>query len=46
MERCGFNAFELRPDDAAEGALGAFSEISEVYQPAADTRPAIASRRA
>lgn len=46
MERCGFNAFELRPDDALEGALEAFGEISEVYQPAADARPAIASRRA
>jgi len=54
MERCGFNAFELRPDadrggalaEALEKALDAFGEISEVYQPAADARPAIASRRA
>jgi uncharacterized protein (DUF934 family) len=50
MERCGFDAFELRPADALakdlEGALDAFAEISEVYQPAADARPAIASHRA
>ena len=50
MERCGFNAFEMRPDGdpvgVLENALDAFGEISEVYQPAADTRPAIASRRA
>jgi len=54
MERCGFNAFELRPDagrgdapaNALERVLDAFGEISEVYQPAADARPAIASRRA
>lgn len=50
MERCGFNAFELRSaggrGEALNGALDAFGEISEVYQPAADRRPAIASRRA
>jgi uncharacterized protein (DUF934 family) len=58
MERCGFNAFEVRADSnpsdalgtaletALGTALGAFGEISDVYQPAADTRPAIGSRRA
>ena len=45
MERCGFNAFELRSDCGLQDALNAFGEISDVYQPAADARPAIASRR-
>lgn len=45
MERCGFNAYELRPDDELRDALKAFGEISVVYQPAADEQPVIASRR-
>ena len=45
MERCGFNAFELRTRGALRDALGAFGEISDVYQPAADAQPIIASRR-
>ncbi len=46
MERCGFNACELRSDRGLHDALNAFGEISDVYQPAADARPVIASRRA
>lgn len=46
MERCGFNAFELGKDHDLHGALAAFTEISDVYQRAADGRSEIASRRA
>ncbi len=46
MERCGFNAFELPTNGALRDALNAFGEISDVYQPAADDRPIIASHRA
>lgn len=45
MERCGFNAFELRSGDRPDEALRALDEISDVYQPAADARQAIAARR-
>ena len=45
MERCGFNAYELRSDCGLWDALNAFAEISDVYQPAADARPVIASHR-
>ena len=46
MERCGFDAYELRERDDLAGAITAFAEISDVYQSAADRRPVIASRRA
>lgn len=46
MERCGFNAFELRPGSDLRDALKAFDEISVVYQAAADRQPPGASRRA
>jgi uncharacterized protein (DUF934 family) len=46
MERCGFNAYELRSDDDLQDALNAFAEISDVYQSCADARPVIASLRA
>ena len=46
MERCGFNAYELRPDCELQDALKAFGEISNFYQAAADALPVIASRRA
>jgi uncharacterized protein (DUF934 family) len=46
MERCGINAYELRPDGDLQDALKAFAEISVVYQPAADRPPSGASRRA
>jgi uncharacterized protein (DUF934 family) len=45
MERCGINAYELREDCDPDEAIEAFGEISDVYQPAADERPVIASRR-
>jgi uncharacterized protein (DUF934 family) len=32
LERCGFNAFELRPGEAAEAALAGFSVFSARYQ--------------
>ena len=40
MERCGFNAFALRPGESLESALEAFSEISLRYQPAEDAAAA------
>ena len=46
MERCGFNAFELRAEEGLREALDAFDEISAAYQPAADGRPVIPERRA
>lgn len=45
MERCGFDAFELGEQRDLDRALSAFAEISDVYQPAADRRAVIASRR-
>ena len=36
MTRCGFDAFEPRPDRSLEDALAAFDEFSASYQPAAD----------
>ncbi|HUM90003.1 MAG TPA: DUF934 domain-containing protein [Candidatus Competibacter sp.] len=36
MARCGFDAFELRPDRSLEDALVAFGEFTESYQPAVD----------
>lgn len=36
MARCGFDAFELRPDRSLEDALAAFGEFTESYQPAVD----------
>ena len=32
LERCGFDAFELRPGEDAEGAVNAFNELTERYQ--------------
>ncbi len=32
MERCGFNAFELRGGQSAPASLAAFGEITHVYQ--------------
>ena len=46
MERCGFNAFELRPDCDLHDALQAFGEISLAYQALGDGQPAIAALRA
>lgn len=36
MARCGFDAFELRADQDAQGALTAFSDFSAPYQQALD----------
>ena len=36
MQRCGFDAFELRSDQSLEDALEAFDEFTVTYQPAAD----------
>lgn len=45
MARCGFDAFELPADKDGEAALGAFREISVVYQPAVDRRLTAQARR-
>jgi len=45
LKRAGFDAFELRENADYDTALRAFSEFSEVYQPAADDRHLIFSRR-
>jgi len=36
MQRCGFNAFELRDDQDVNSVLKAFDEMSVTYQGAAD----------
>lgn len=36
MERCGFNAFELKPGKPLDSALEAFREFSTTYQAAVD----------
>ena len=36
MARCGFDAFELRPDRSLDDALEAFGEFTVTYQAAAD----------
>jgi len=45
LTRVGCNAFELPADENLETALRAFSEFSDVYQPAADKARLIFSRR-
>jgi uncharacterized protein (DUF934 family) len=45
MERCGFNAFELKPGKPLESALEAFGEFSATYQAATDERRPIYRRR-
>jgi uncharacterized protein (DUF934 family) len=45
MARCGFDAFEIADDDAAEAFKQALAEISVAYQPATDARrPAMVLR--
>jgi len=47
MVRCGFDAFEIADDAAAQSFRKALGEISVAYQPAADARrPAMALRHA
>ncbi|OUR76502.1 hypothetical protein A9Q83_14265 [Alphaproteobacteria bacterium 46_93_T64] len=36
MQRCGFNAFEMRPDQDIPTVLHAFDEMTVTYQPSAD----------
>ncbi|MSQ59905.1 MAG: DUF934 domain-containing protein [Betaproteobacteria bacterium] len=44
MERCGFDAFELREDQDVAVVLAAFEDFSEVYQAANDRGPLFARR--
>jgi uncharacterized protein (DUF934 family) len=46
MERCGFDAFELKAGKDIQGALDAFSEFSVTYQGAADDPRPMFRRRA
>ena len=45
LERCGFNAFELKPGKPLESALEAFGEFSATYQAATDDPRPIYRRR-
>ncbi|HEX7476412.1 MAG TPA: DUF934 domain-containing protein [Polyangiales bacterium] len=45
MERCGFNAFELKAGKDMEGAVNAFREYSVTYQAAADDPRPLFRRR-
>lgn len=45
MARCGFDSFVLQAHQDADGAHRAFSEISVVFQPAADSRLAAVALR-
>jgi len=45
MERCGFDAFELKPGKPLENALEAFREFSVTYQAAADDKRPLYRRR-
>jgi uncharacterized protein (DUF934 family) len=45
MERCGFDAFELKPGKDLEGALQAFHEFSVTYQGATDDPRPLFRRR-
>jgi uncharacterized protein (DUF934 family) len=46
MERCGFNAFEVKAGKPLESAVQAFSEYSVTYQGAADDPRPLFRRRA
>ena len=45
LERCGFNAFELKPGKPLESGLEAFTEFSVTYQAAADDPRPLYRRR-
>ena len=45
LERCGFDAFELKPGKPLESALEAFGEFSGTYQAAVDDPRPIYRRR-
>jgi uncharacterized protein (DUF934 family) len=46
MHRCGFSAFQIDRDDAAERWQAALEEVSVWYQPTADDRPFALRQRA
>ena len=46
MHRCGFDAFQIDRDDAAERWQAALDEVSVWYQPTADNRPFALRQRA
>jgi uncharacterized protein (DUF934 family) len=39
LSRCGFDAFDLRPDQDAHAALAAFDDFSEAYQASVERLP-------
>lgn len=45
LERSGFDSFELRAEEDAQAALGAFDEISEQYQASATAPQPLLRRR-
>jgi len=45
MQRVGFDAFELGPNQDPEAALSAFHDLSTAYQPTADLQPPIYQRK-
>ena len=45
MIRSGFDAFELKSEDAADAFLAASQEYSDFYQPAADGHKSVFARR-
>ena len=45
MARCGFNAFELAPNISLEEFTAALGELSDAYQPAADSQRGALWRR-
>jgi uncharacterized protein (DUF934 family) len=45
MERCGFDAYELKPGKPLESALEAFGEFSVTYQAGVDDKRPIYRRR-
>ena len=45
MERCGFNAFEVKPGKPLDSALQAFGEFSVTYQAGVDDKRPIYRRR-
>ncbi len=45
MQRCGFNAFEPRPDRSLEDALAGLNDFSVIYQADANERRPIYRRR-
>ena len=46
MQRCGFNAYEVKAGKSIEDALNAFKDFSVTYQPGADDPRPLFRRRA